>query len=231
MTSPHINDKIDESPGGFIESVKRTLVLSLRNALTDSTLSLEGSRLHVDMEYPFEKASYPAAWVQFSFTRLTDSGLGHSETTNINGTEVEVRQWMYEGRVTVNFLSLSSLDRDRISDRFISVYSFAETKPQVIRKETPASKFLSDLEESPYVSLSIQSGTLSPGGQSTSIGTPWDANQLVYEDTYSFNLAGEFQQIYVPGEGYRLRKIEVKPEGPTIPGLSSSSNTRRGEWL
>lgn len=216
MTDPHVNDVIDGSPGGFIESVKRTLVLSLREALTDTTLSMNDTVLHVDMEYPFEQASYPSAWVQFSFSELTDSGLGHSQTMVVDDQEVEVRQWMYRGRVTITFLALSSLDRDRIADKFITVYTFATHSPRTeTLGSTPDTNFLLKLNSSPYVSMTIQSGTLKPLGQNTTVGVPWDPGQLVYEDTYTFNLEGEFQQAYIPGEGYRLRRIMVTPEHST----------------
>lgn len=127
MAEVRVNENLEESPGGFIEAVKRTLVVSLRRALTDSGLSLNDTRLHVDMEYPYEEASYPAAWIQFSFTELMDSGLGHSQTIHDEeDKELEVRQWRYKGQVTITFMALSSLDRDRISDKFISIYSFSD---------------------------------------------------------------------------------------------------------
>lgn len=136
MNNPVVNEILDGSPGGFIEAVKRTLVVSLRRAFTDSGLSLNDSRLHVDMEYPDEQASYPAAWVQFSFTNLTDSGLGHIESIKGENGEIgEVRQWRYEGQVTITFMALSSLDRDRISDKFISIYSFSDIgDPRLLKK-------------------------------------------------------------------------------------------------
>lgn len=209
MTEPRINDTLEDGSSGFIEAVKRTLVVSLRRALTDSGLSLNDTVLHVDMEYPYEEASYPSAWVQFSFTELIDSGMGHVQTTMSEDQEARVRQWRYKGRVSVTFLALSSLDRDRIADKFISVFAFADVEKGF--SNDPSTRFLQELAKSPYVSLTPQSGRLNPGGQSTSVGVPWDPTQLVYEDTYSFNLEGEFQQVYIPGEGFRLRKIEIAP--------------------
>lgn len=231
MAEVTVNEDLEESPGGFIEAVKRTLVVSLRRALTDSGLSLNDTRLHVDMEYPYEEASYPAAWIQFSFTELMDSGLGHSQTIhNENDNEVEVRQWRYKGQVTITFMALSSLDRDRISDKFISVYAFSDVDDGSYLRQTqnPSAQFLRELAESPYVSMTLQSGTLRPRGQSTSIGVPWDAGQLVYEDAYVFGLEGEFQQVYVPGEGYRLKRIDIVPEHST---QFTDNNLTRGGWV
>lgn len=231
MTEVRVNENLEESPGGFIEAVKRTLVVSLRRALTDSGLSLNDTRLHVDMEYPYEEASYPAAWVQFSFTELMDSGLGHSQTTHDEkDNEVEVREWRYKGQVTITFMALSSLDRDRISDKFISVYAFSDvdTGSYLQPSQTPSAQLLRELAESPYVSMTLQSGTLRPRGQSTSIGVPWDPGQLVYEDSYVFGLEGEFQQVYIPGEGYRLKRIDIVPIHST---QIADNNLKRGRWF
>lgn len=233
MNEVRVNEVLEESPGGFIEAVKRTLVVSLRRALTDSGLSLNDTRLSVDMEYPFEETSYPAAWVQFSFTELTDSGMGHLQAAVKDGQEGEVRQWRYKGQVTITFMALSSLDRDRISDKFISIYAFSDVDPSgdglsAIRNETPSVQFLRELSESPYVSMTLQSGLIQPRGQSTSIGTPWDPGQLVYEDSYVFKLEGEFQQVYIPGEGYRLRRIDIKPHHST---QLTDTSYKSGEWI
>jgi hypothetical protein len=227
MSEIRVNESLEQSPGGFIEAVKRTLVISLRRALTDSGLSLNDQRLHVDMEYPFEEASYPAAWVQFSFTDLIDSGLGHVQKVIVDDQEVDVRQWRYRGQVTITFMALSSLDRDRIADKFISVYAFSDVDYSGVTSNTP-STLLRELAESPYVSMTLQSGTLRPRGQSTSIGVPWDPGQLVYEDSYNFNLEGEFQQVYIPGEGYKLRRIEVVPTHTT---QFTDTDLSRGGWV
>lgn len=231
MAEVRVNENLEESPGGFIEAVKRTLVVSLRRALTDSGLSLNDTRLHVDMEYPYEEASYPAAWIQFSFTELMDSGLGHSQTIHDEeDKELEVRQWRYKGQVTITFMALSSLDRDRISDKFISIYSFSDvaTGSELRTSKNPAAQFLRELADSPYVSMTLQSGTLRPRGQSTSIGVPWDPGQLVYEDSYVFGLEGEFQQTYSPGEGYRLKRVDIVPVHST---QFTDNHLTRGGWV
>ena len=75
----HINQPLENSEGGFIESVKRTIVSSLRKALTNSATSLSDDTLTIDIDYPYEKANYPCIWVQFSFSNLQDQGVGHHE--------------------------------------------------------------------------------------------------------------------------------------------------------
>jgi hypothetical protein len=51
---------------------------------------------------------------------------------------------------------------------------------------------------------------------------------LVYEDSYNFNLEGEFQQVYIPGEGYKLRRIEVVPTHTT---QFTDTDLSRGGWV
>lgn len=208
-----VNAELDGSPGGFVEAVKRTVVVSLRRVLTDSSLSLSDSTLHVDMEYPDERESYPAIWVQFSFTDLEDCGLGHVQyIQEDDGTTTRVRQWRYKGRVSLTMLAFTSLDRDRIADRFVTLYSFADIVASEDDPFTdPNMDFLRELDQSPYVSMTLQSGTLQPLGQGVSVGVPWDPSQLVYEDGYAFSLEGQFQQTYNPKYGYRLSRIDIHP--------------------
>lgn len=203
------------SPGGFIEAVKRTVVSGLRDSLTGTTLSESNSRVHIDLEYPYEKQHYPGVWVQFSFSSLNDMGVGH----RIDETEkTYTREWEFSGRVTLTILALSSLDRDRISDWIVSTYAFSSLPgEQEVLEESLNTPLLKALNESPYVRLSLKSGSLTPAGQSTSVGVPWDPDQLVYGDAFSFDIYGSFE-AYIERGTYRLRRIDIHPELSLKPG-------------
>ena len=96
---------------------------------------------------------------------------------------------MYEGRVTLLVVALSSIRRDRISDKLITTLAFA-AREENIRGVPQANSFLDSLESYPYVSIAVNTDVIVPGGQSITVGTPWDPDTLVYEDSYSFNIIG-----------------------------------------
>ena len=199
--------------GGPIEAAKRGVVMALRQTINGSTLSDQGE-VRIDMEYPDKEEFYPAIWVQFSLTKLTDAGMGHEHWTE----DGLVREWMYEGRVNLSLLCLSSKERDQLADALITIFAFsrpASALPnqgvEVQREGSFAySDFFSMLDENEYLSMSINSSNLRPGGQSVNVGTPWDPDQLVYDDSYSFDVQGQFETVIDDTGFYRIRKVQME---------------------
>ena len=214
MIPEHIaNRSLEGSPGGMIETVKRAFIVALRELLTGTSLSNGENALQIDMEYPMEKTQYPAIFVQFSFSTLRPSGVDPVIYQSEEGEYV--REWHFEGRVTLQIFALSSLERDRISDAFIEDFAFASPPDETIirlPKQKQKTSLAHALSQNPYVSMTVDQGQLRPGGQSTSVGVPWDENQLCYEDRFSFDIIGDFQSIWAPDGTYRLKRIDIEPE-------------------
>lgn len=198
--------------GGPIEAAKRGVVMALRQTINGSTLSDQGS-VRVDMEYPSKEEAYPSIWVQFSLTKLINAGMGHERYTE----DGLVREWMYEGRVNLTLLFLSSKERDQMADALITIFAFSRTASSssnqgvhVLREGgLEYSDFFSSLDENPYLSMTLNSDEMRPGGQSVNVGTPWDPDQLVYEDSYSFEVMGQFETVIDDTGLYRIRRVEL----------------------
>lgn len=220
------NEIFPESAGGPIESIKTALVFSLREALLGTTLQDDTALVRsVDLEYPMKKEHYPGIWVQFSFTKpLVPSGIAHElmnkNTSDPNWTNWEPeREWMFEGRVTLVIVGLSSLQRDRISDNLISMFAFSRPPAGVLtdtsRDTQQYRQFLTSLDQNPYISMSVNSDQLINGGQNTNYGAPWDKDQqttYVYEDSYSFDVLGQFAIVYLNDGTYTVRRIDWQGE-------------------
>lgn len=202
------------SPGGMTETVKRAFIVALREVLTGISLSDENNSVKVDMEYPLEKTEYPAIFVQFSFRQLRPSGVDPLIYKGEKGAMV--KEWHFEGSVTLQIFALTSLERDRISDSFIEEFAFADRDDsEALMVPSPDDRKISlvqALSDNPYVCMTVDQGQLKPGGQSTTVGVPWDDNQLCYEDRFSFDIVGDFQSIRRPGGEYILRRIDIVPE-------------------
>lgn len=198
--------------GGPIEAVKRGVVMALRETINGSTHSDQGD-IRIDMEYPSREESYPSIWVQFSLTKLVSAGMGHEYWTD----EGLVREWMYEGRVNLSLLFLSSIERDQMADALITLFAFSRPTSSLSTQGVEVqraggleySAFFSSLAENPYLSMTLNSSELRPGGQSVNIGTPWDADTIVYDDSYSFELRGEFETVIDDTGLYRIRRIQL----------------------
>ncbi len=210
-----VNPALPGSIGGLLESVKTAVMISLKEAVTGSSLDLD-TDISVDMEYPQEVAAFPAIWVQFSITKLQRAGLSHEVMTkSAEGNWEPVQEWIFEGRITITIAALTSLERDRISDRIISLLAFARPPMLVLTDPTKDTKqyrsLLTSLAENPYVSLTLNTDSMIPGGQ-TVTQAPYDPeNLLVYEDNYSMDMVGNFGIKFRNDGLYELTQIGVKP--------------------
>lgn len=235
------NQVFPGNQGGPIEAAKRGVVMALRQTINGSTLSSEGT-IRIDMEYPSKEETYPSIWVQFSLTKLVNAGMGHERWTD----EGLVREWMYEGRINLTLLFLSSKERDQMSDALITIFAFSRPSTQLstqgvhVEREGGLnySDFFSSLDENPYLSMTLNSDELRPGGQSVNVGTPWDPDTLVYEDSYSFEVMGQFETVIDDTGLYRIRRVDLaggEPRGlgpnPYMPdGSLDPRKVDIGKW-
>ncbi|QIG58327.1 hypothetical protein SEA_SKOG_175 [Gordonia phage Skog] len=219
------NTPMPESGGGMIEATKRAVIVGLRDAIKGSTLNnlIEGNEITVDMEYPLVQEKYPGIWVQFSFTNIINSGLGWEQMlveienegqANEKPHWMPVREFTFEGRATLTVVALTSLERDRIADAIVTMLMFSRPpETDVLYKGTKQFRqLLTSLANNPYVSMSINTDKIIPGGQATTTGVPWDPEILGYEDTYSFDLLGQSNIIFRHDGTYELKRIDVAHE-------------------
>lgn len=216
------------STGGLIEVFKRGVITALRTAITGTSLSSTvGSEIHVDMEYPMEKEKYPGIWVQFSLSDLQPSGIGMVLTDRDSGDRIQ--QFMYQGRVTLVVVALSSLERDRISDFLISMLAFSRIPNPRLYTENGVQESFTDLysalDANPHLSVTVNSDRPRPGGQTTTVGVPWSPNLLAYEDAHSFEVLGEFQLVTTSDGLYRLERIDIEPE------IGMHTTPKPGDWM
>lgn len=203
---------------GMIETVKRAVILALRDAITGTTLNglVNGADVTVDMEYPMKKEHYPGIWVQFSFNKMVNSGIGHEVLTSTVGEDEEVnwepvREFQFEGRVSLTIVALTSLERDRLSDAVVSTLMFSRPPEYVITKASEDTKqfrqLITHLANNPYISMSPNLDVIVPGGQAMTTGVPWDEEIPGYEDTYSFDLLGQTNITFKHDGTYTLTAV------------------------
>ena len=217
----------------MIETVKRAVILALRDSIAGSTLNglVNGSRITIDMEYPLKPESYPGIWVQFSFSKIQQAGMGHEpllKTVEYPGTGQEwinwepIREFIFEGRCTLTVVALTSLERDRLADAIITMLAFSRPPESVItRADRDTRQFrqlIKSLADNPYISITLNHDIITPGGQAMTTGVPWDDNIPGYEDSYSFDLQGQCNIIFRHDGTFTLRAIQVDAElAPTSP--------------
>jgi hypothetical protein len=217
-----IPETIPGSEGGLIEAVKRAVILGLREALLRTNITVDGSPVYVDLEYPMKKEQYPGVWVQFSFTKLNRAGISHEVWVQDDaGNWTPIQEWVFNGRVTLTIVALRSRERDRIADTIINMLAFARTPELVITQPSADTKqyrqLLTALTENPYVAMMINTDVITPGGQTASMDVPWQSDVLAYEDNYSFDIIGNFNIQFKHDGAYTLSRVDYEPEMGTNP--------------
>ena len=210
------------TPPQFIVAVKSGVVGALQNTFNTPEYPdpiLQG--MSVSMEYPGEIEQYPGVWVGFSFRDMQSVGMGNPIFLDEGPPPRRYQLWNFGGTVTLTIISLTSKERDAISDKIIQMYAFHELNPAT---ET----FRAYLEDYPYIYMNLNNDILRTEGESTTVGAPWQSDVIVYENTLVFDVAGQFASQLPTGELIRLGEIRG------LPYYSEEASTRvndgNGEW-
>lgn len=209
--------------GGMIEAVKRTVIAGLRENFGNFSMQNPDADYNISIEYPTKVTEYPGIWVQFFIDKLQRAGIGMGTwTKDDNDNWGEIQEWMFDGRITLTIAAETAKDRDRLSDTVLAQLAFARPPDLVIRNPQKDSKQLKGLittiENNPYVSMTLNTDIITPGGATVTSGTPWAPNALLYEDNYSIGAQGQFNLRFGFDGVYSLAEIRIDPtiEGDNV---------------
>lgn len=199
--------------GLLVTPAKKTMIRALRATFTALYPDTKLANMNIDMEYPYLEEQYPGIWVKFSPHRIQASGLDPTR----QGDDEIYGVWHFEGTFSLLILALSSKERDLISDGFIEAYAFGALMPS-------ASVFASTLLSSDLINMSLQSDVLTAGGQTESVGVPWDDDKLSYQDSYSFEVIGQVRSRVQDGVIFtNLSEIQVGATLTNVTGAPDNS--------
>jgi hypothetical protein len=202
--------------GLFITPTKKLIIRALRATFTSMYPDTKLASMNIDLEYPYLEEHYPGIWVKFSPHKVQASGIDPTQRTDSEIFGV----WHFEGTVSIMILALTSKERDLISDGFIEAYAFGAQMPS-------ASPLYSTLVSSDLINMTPQSDLLTAGGQTESVGVPWDDDRLAYEDRYSFEVIGQFRSRIQPGVVFTsLSEIQV---ASTLTNVDGAPNNTTGD--
>jgi hypothetical protein len=208
--------------GIFLAPMKKLIIRALRATFTSLYPNTKLADMNIDLEYPYREEHYPGIWVKFNPHKLQASGLDPTQST----ADEVFAVWHFEGTVSLMIMALSSKERDLISDGLIEAYAFGALMPSV-------SPFFSTILNSELINMTPQSDILTPGGQTESVGVPWDDDKLAYEDRYSFEVVGQFRSRIQSGVTFtNLSEIQVGSTLTNVPGApdNSTGDDGNGQW-
>lgn len=177
---------------GYLTYLKGLIVTALQTAFAVNYVDPDFQGVHVSIEYPLDEQHYPGIWVNYEDQdTLRIAGIDHREVVYDNplnpaGGTHEVTRWTFAGEVTLTFVALHSLERDRLYDQFVRVFAFS-------RLEQAQSPFRDLIETNDFVALNVNWDELRPHGDAANPGTPWGSDsEVVYEKSIGFDVEGEF---------------------------------------
>lgn len=211
-----------DGQGLIIAPAKKLMIRALRATFTSMYPNTKLANMNIDLEYPYLEEQYPGIWVKFNPHKIQASGLSPTQQSSSEIYGV----WHYEGTFTLMIFALTSKERDLIADGFIEAYAFASLMPS-------ASPLYATLLSSDLINMTLQSDVLSPGGQTESVGVPWDDEKIAYEDRYSFEVVGQVRSRVQPGVTFpNLSDIQVGSTLTNVVGApdNSTGDDGNGTW-
>jgi hypothetical protein len=210
-----------KSHDAFIVQIKKAFINAFNKGFDDSHPSARVNGINVSMEYPMVEAEYPGIWVQFHFSGLQSTGLMNDF---MDDEENEFHQWEYRGRISLNVLALTAKERDQIASEIIQIWAFNRWSPQ-------GRRFRDSISSEPYINVSLNGDKLDSTGPGITVGTAFKEDQVVYEDTYSFEIIGQLRsQIDESVVKTPLNKINYFPQ-IAVSQLPPPVEDNNGDWI
>lgn len=163
------------------------------------------NRIKISLEWPNSAAHYPAIYVTYQEGPLENMGVGHIEyDLDSNGAPIQVMHYRFTGQLNFNILALSPLERDRIAAGLVNLLAFGDVIPEF-------ANFKNEIADGDYVRLVLLTDRITPQGLQTN-PVPWDnPDEMVFAQTYSVQLFGEFYSEISSGNLVRISAVEVYP--------------------
>lgn len=182
--------------------VKSTLVLALREQFRNHPdVSLRRTKVSID--YPNTAASYPTVLIRFFEREISNIGIGHVEFLYIDEEQTILypfKHFLYNGDIELAILSLSSKDRDLISDALVTILAMSgPNNPTDFYNKISSPIFDldpgDDVDPFRYNFVNLNTDKISGFGE-TQNPAPWlTEDQLQYQSSYRIGIMGEFYSL------------------------------------
>lgn len=177
--------------------IKTALVEALRPVFTnhpDNPLQ----DTHVTIDFPLDKASYPAVIIRFFEREVKNIGVGHVEFILLDGDSVpsKFKHYIYNGDIEFAVYGLSSLDRDLLADSLVQTLTMGDltayTNNFINRIYFPNA---SQYPDSVWNYVNLNTDRIQGFGE-TQVPAPWQPEDvLLYQTSYRIGIFGEFYSL------------------------------------
>lgn len=197
----------------YLTNLKTALTEAIKRTFDEDYPEPDFRGIHASIEFPMERQQYPGIWVDFNpVGNLQVAGIGHIEYADpsTEGTSRAFTRWKYQGEASFTIVAMSSLERDRLHDELVRVLAFGS-------EQSATSEFRSFIEDNEFLAINFDFDEITVRGFSSSMGTPWHTDEMIYEGEIAMECFGEFvsdgqSQTLLP-----FREIDIFPLAPGDP--------------
>jgi hypothetical protein len=189
----------------YLTSVKALLVHAMRQTFDREYPVAEFRDLHVSIEFPTAPQHYPGVWVDFvPVGQLQIVGIGHTEQTSPTaaGTGRAYTRWRFGGEASFTLVALTSMERDRLLDEVVKTIAFG-------RENQTTSQFRDIIEGNDLIACNFDWDEIGVRGLSSSLGTPWQSDDMVYEIEVAMECFGEFISDHETATLLPFERVEI----------------------
>ena len=170
----------------YLAETKTLMRESMRRAFTTTAVAEQFRDLHVSLEFPEKQHEYPSIWVDFSpVGPLEIAGIGHWEQVLVGSSTVQVRRWRFAGFASYTAAAMSSLERDNLLDEMTRILGAGPGHSGYVA-------YRGLIEDNPLIGVNIDFDQIEQRGYTSSPGTPWGTDEIIYEGTLAMEVVGEF---------------------------------------
>lgn len=176
--------------------VKTALVEALRPVFNDHIdTKLQNTKVTIDM--PKERQSFPTVVVRFYESEIRNAGVGHEEHFLDESNKAwKFKHYFYKGQIELGIYTLSSLDRDLISDTLVQTIAMGELADYTnnfFNRIYPPN--IDAVPDSAGHFININTDKIA-GINETQTSVPWNSeDDLIYTTSYRVEVFGEFYSL------------------------------------
>lgn len=191
----------------YLTKLKTLLTEAVKTTFDAEYPVADFRNIHTSIEFPMKQQDYPGIWVDYMpIGSLQNVGIGHVEyaTPADDGSSRAMNRWRFQGEASFTVVALTSLQRDRLHDEMVRTLAFGAE-----RRET--NQFRRYIEDNEFLAVNFDFDEITTRGFASSLGTPWQTEDMVYEAEVVMECFGEFLSDALTGTLLPVSAVEFYP--------------------
>lgn len=185
--------------------IKEEIINALRLVFDKDTYpdKTYAGKVYIGSEYPNTEIQYPMIIIRYQPSLLKNIGIAHYEL-DVDNPLQKLLHWRFQGSLQFQVNALTPLDRDSIIDGLLTILAFGPEIPSF-------QNFRYQVMDQTFVTMTLITDDIQESGDSN-YNPSWDTNnEMVYVDTLSIQIFGEFFTNPATGDLVEIDQVSIYP--------------------